>query len=313
MYNLDRIAAAISQLQDDIKAEAIIADIIENGVSPEDIVTVPDGLFKRRFNQDISNAEVKRLNNDQKVLELHITRDGIYDALPAGLFHEHTTESVTKGQDMAKESKKQRLIEAQARKFFLPFENEIFHKLVDLELEERKILNRYSENLFNDVFSGFWKLDRSLPQRLLSRLVILLPIAHKITGNLEMTARSLEIIIDEQVKVSLIRSEQPGKAESQIAGQLSSLGAAALGLDFVCGLQNDTAHSVLDFTIGPLRNSSVEDYLENGQISKFLDCFFEYFVPVELGTRTTIEIYNEEHEFTLDPELLPILGYNSSI
>ena len=48
MKNLDNIVSAINHLRDDIKAEAIVADIIENGVSADDIVTIPDGLFKRR-------------------------------------------------------------------------------------------------------------------------------------------------------------------------------------------------------------------------------------------------------------------------
>ncbi|MCK4748767.1 MAG: hypothetical protein KAT15_17055, partial [Bacteroidales bacterium] len=175
----------------------------ENGQIASDIITVPDGLFKRRFNPDISSAGVRRLNNDQEVIEIHITRDGIYDGLPAGLFHDYSSESATGGQGMARDSKKHRQIEEMARKFFLPFENEIFHQLVELELEERKILNRYNENLFDDIFSGFWKLDGSLPKKYLSRLVLLLHLAHKITGNTEMTARTLEIIIEEKVRVEL--------------------------------------------------------------------------------------------------------------
>jgi hypothetical protein len=314
MKNLDNIVSAINHLRDDIKAEAIVADIIENGVSTDDIVTIPDGLFKRRFNPDISKAEVKKLDNDQKVLEIHITRDGIYDALPTGLFHEQPTESVVRGKDMAGESKKQRLIEKVARKFFLPFENEIFLKHIDLELEERKILSRWSENLFDDIFSGFWKLDGSLPQKFLSRLIILLPLAHKITGNLEMTARTLEIIIEEKVKVSLIQSDQLNEEKGQAnVDDPGTLGSSYLGTDFVCDHKKDTTQAILEFEIGPLEQSTVEDYLEDGQVFRFLDCFFGYFIPVEMDQTIKVTVNQEEYGLTLDPAVNPILGYNSAI
>ena len=314
MKNLNHIATAINHLQDDIKAEAIIADIIESGVSNADIVTIPDGLFKRRFNQDISSAEVTKLENDQKVLEIHITRGGIYDGLPAGLFHDQPRESVAGGKDMAGESKRQRLKEKEARKFFLPFENEIFLKLIDLELEERKILSRYSENLFDDIFSGFWKLDSTLPQKFLSRLIILLPLAHRITGNLGITAKILEIIIEEKVGVRMISSDQLNEnGYHQPVDNSGNLGSVALGVNFVCGQHNNTKYPMMEFVIGPLRNSSVEDYLEDGQLSQFLDCFFGYFIPVEMDVSTAVIVNQEEYEFTLDSEINPILGYNSAI
>ncbi|MCK5700141.1 MAG: type VI secretion system baseplate subunit TssG [Cyclobacteriaceae bacterium] len=314
MRNFDKIVASINHLRHDIKAEAIIADIMENGLNEAEIVTIPDGLFKRRFKQDISKAETRELNNGEKVLEIHITRDGIYDALPAGLFHDEPKESVSKGRDMASHSKNQRLIEQEARKFFQPFENEIFLKHVDLELEERKILNRFSENLFDDIFSEFWKLDRSLPHIFLARMILMLHLAHKITGNLEMTARTLEIIIEETVKVNLISPEQSNKVSSHMPiHDRSALGFSELGKSFICGNHVKSFQPVLQFVFGPLRNTSVEDYLENGQIFRFLDCFFGYFVPVEMDVSTKVLVDKEEMDFSLDPISNPILGYNSTI
>ena len=313
MKNLNDIVETINHLRDDIKAEAIIADIIESGISAENIVTVPDGIFKRRFNQDIAGAGFLRLENDQDVLEIHISRDGIYDTLPAGIFHDPPKESASRGQDMAGESKRQRLVEKQARKFFLPFENELFRKHIDLELEERTILKRYSENLFDNIFSSFWKLDSSLPQKFLSRLIILLPLAHRISGDPELTAKTLEIIIDEKSKVKWATSRQScGKIQLESDEYAGRLGHSALGVDFVCD-QASNVQPVLEFLIGPLEHSEVEDYLENGQIAHFLDCFYEYFIPVEIDVTTKVLVDEKAHGFTLDPDMEPVLGYNSAL
>ncbi len=215
---------------------------------------------------------------------------------------------------MASDSKKQRLIEKEARKFFQPFEHEIFLKLVDLELEERKILNRFSENLFDDIFSEFWKLDKTLPQKFLARLILLLHLAHKITGNLEITGRILEIIIEEQVCVKMINAKlsQIEFNHSPIVNQ-NTLGSTKLGVDFVSGQHTMILHPVVEFIIGPLKNSSVEDFLENSQLSRFLNCFYGYFVPVEMDVKTRILVENDELNFTLDSASCPILGYSSAI
>ncbi len=313
MRNLDNIVETINHLRDDVKAEAIIADIIESGIEAENIIIFPDGLFKRRFNKDILGAGVRRLENDQNVLEVHTTRDGIYDTLPAGLFHDHPTESMSRGKEMAGESKRQRLIEKEARRFFLPFENEIFLKLVDLEMEERKILNSYSENLFDDIFSGFWKLDGTLPHKFLSRLIILLPLAHRISGDPEMIAKTLEIIIEEKCMVRWATTGKSCEEHLLPAEDSGKLGSATLGIDFVCDQISSSNQPVLEFVIGPLENSSVEDYLENGDVARFLDCFYGYFVPVEKDLITRVLVDEKVHGFTLDPAFDALLGYNTAI
>ena len=67
MRNFNEIVSSVNRLRHDIKAEAIIADVIENGLSSSDVVVYPEGLFRRRFNQDIPNAEVKKLEKKSLV------------------------------------------------------------------------------------------------------------------------------------------------------------------------------------------------------------------------------------------------------
>ncbi|MCK4748768.1 MAG: type VI secretion system baseplate subunit TssG [Bacteroidales bacterium] len=93
----------------------------------------------------------------------------------------------------------------------------------------------------------------------------------------------------------------------------NTLGKSALGIDFVCGRRTCSSAPVMEFTISPLRNTSVEDYLEHGQIHPFLECFFGYFVPVELDVKTTIPANPEYQDFTLDEEVKPVLGYSTVI
>jgi hypothetical protein len=315
MRDLERIITSINNLRHDIKAEAIIGDILENGLELNDIVAIQEGLFKRRFKPDVSHADINTLNNGEEVIEVFITRDGIYDALPEGIFHEHSSETTSAGRHMAAESKKQRLEEIDARKFFLPLENEIFHQRVVLEMEERRILNQFSENLFDDIFPEFYNLDKSLPQKYLSRLVLLLHFSHLIAGKPDLTARILEIIIEENVHVNMIKSIGNEFGGNQQDLPVScTLNDTRLGVDFVCGQYFNNSGQGLEFVIGPLKNTSVEDYLENGQNNKFLECFYGYFIPVEIDIKTRIKVKQEEMGLCLNDAFSdPVLGYNTVI
>lgn len=315
MNDLKEIASSINHLLNDIKAEVIAAEIIENGLSPAEIVIIPDGSFRRKYSKDVTYAEVIKSDNGQKVLGIHVTRDGLYDSLPEAIFHDQSNEPLTSGHEMAKLSKKQKIEEKEARLFFLPFENEIFYHRIQIEIEERKILHRFSENLFDDIYPQFWKLDRSLPKKLVSRFVLILHLTHKILGNLDLTAKCLEIILEEEVKINIIRNRNSKKDPPVFSRKKTvGLGSIGLGENFICGEYNSDSDPIMEFVIGPLNNSSIEDYLDNGSYSRFLTCFYSFFVPIEMDAVTTIKVSEAQQQFTLNDNLSKvILGYNSGI
>jgi hypothetical protein len=315
MNDLGRIANSVNQLLNDIKAEVVAADIIENGLNPADIVISPGGSFTRNYSRDINFAEVIKLDNGQQVLGIHITRDGLYDSLPEAVFHDQSSEPLTSGHEMAKLSKIQMIEEKEARLFFLPFESEIFYHRIQLEIEERKLLYRFGENLFDDIYPQFWNLDKTLPRKLVTRLVLILHLTHKILGHVDLTAKCLEVILDEEVKINMIthrhRKQDPSLTPVK---SIAGLGSVALGENFICGDYVSDYDPAMEFVIGPLKNSSIEDFLENGSYSKFLSRFYSFFVPVEMEAITTVKVSETKQQFILtDKSSKVILGYNSGI
>ena len=315
MRDIAEIAASVNRITNDIKAEVVAASLIENGLDPADIVMIHDGSFRRNYSGDIAYAETIISANDQVSLGIHVSRDGLYDCLPEAVFHEQPREPLVSGHDMAKLSKKQKMEEKEARLFFLPFENEIFTQRIRVESEERKMLCRFSDNLFDEIYPQFWKLDRTLPKKLVSRFVQVLHLAGKIVGRSDLTARVLEVILDEDVRIK-VTTQNLLKNVQAAAGAASSpgLGACSLGNDMICGGYIADNDPVMEFVIGPLKNSAVEDYLENGPCSRFLACFYSYFVPLEMVATTTISFANVRHQFMLGEHgSNVILGYNAGI
>ena len=73
----------------DLKVEFILGELLESGLDPEDVVINALGIFKRRYGKDIVGGEMREYKtNKRQYLKLDINRNGIYDLLPKGLFHQ---------------------------------------------------------------------------------------------------------------------------------------------------------------------------------------------------------------------------------
>jgi len=309
------IGQTIQDVTYDIKAEAVIADLLENGLERDDFVIVPAGIFKRRYSRDIAYTSKIQLKNGSELAGIHLNRDAIYDNLPEGFFHQNTEHTNESG-NIARDSKRLKEEEKAARTFFLPFENEIFTQRINLELEERKILNRFSENLSDDFSPEFWRLDQSSDKGYLSDMVKFLHLSHKIAGNTKLTEKCLEAIINEPVNATIAENDTPVKVVQKNGKKKQNclLGSALVGVDFICGDEFRSMGYTMRFDIGPLRNSGINDYLKNGPILNFLKCFFGFFVPAELEISIHILISPDKQGFTLDPRGDgAVLGYKTAV
>jgi hypothetical protein len=272
---------------------------------------VPEGTFKRRYSRDISGTRRLKLKNGTEVTAVQLNRDAVYDNLPEGFFHQETEHAGDAGTG-SHSSKKLKEEEKAARSFFLPFENEIHTQRINLELEERQILTRFSENLSDDFSPEFWNLDPSVEQKYLPAMLRFLPVSHKIAGHARLTAECMAYILRE--KVSAIQENRPVVVSSDKAGgpqsRLPGLGKGRLGVDLVCGSHFTEVISCLHFDIGPLRKAETADYLPGGTIERFLHCFFGYFVPAETQVSFRVLAAPENRDFTLDRSgNRAILGY----
>jgi hypothetical protein len=236
----------------------------------------------------------------------------MYDTLPEGIFHSYSTSPKKTGKEMATDSKRLKEEETEARKFFHPIDNEILYQRTQLELQEREILSKIVENLFGDFFIEFWKIDNSLPADLISQLLILLPFAHKIAGNLRLTSMCLEAIL--QTKVNYRNYYEPKQVDdSKTNGNngKGTLGNSTMGSDMIIGTSHfEVVHGV-EFIIGPVDNEKIDAYLADGENARFLNCFFDYFIPFELecSFRLTVE---KGQEFKLQKEgPQPVMGYST--
>jgi type VI secretion system protein ImpH len=296
----------------EVKAEIQLATEIKDGLSLNDFVIQALGVFRRTAAKDVEQVTTVRSEKDEsEKVVLQLNRNGLYDLLPEGLFHQPTNRKAFKPiKEALQEIDDQRAKEAAARKFFLPLEQEFFLYRLMIELEERKYFVSLGNISFNHIFTQFWGLFPELTTQQATNLMYLLPLAHDITGDTVLTASCFESILGEPVSI------QFGDALV-----IKAAGAAAatakqvrLGDDFIMGDTFTELMPSVQITIGPISNTSLTDYLPGGKREKLLQLLLNNFIPFEWDMVLNFEIDKNQRRFFITEDAgASRLGYNAFI
>lgn len=298
----------LSGLRYDIKCEALINQALKHGVRQDDLVVINDGRFFREYRNDVYTLQRIEDSWRRELLQLHLSRGGMYDLLPEGLFHQPAADRKANEHvgEMAAASRQDRKKEMAARKFFQPLENSYFLQRVELEMEEENLLTGMNTGLLNDYFFHFWGFPEGLDKGQAVLLVLLLPYAHEIAGNRTFMQQCLEILLQEKVEIRRV-----GPRISLAENITSDLGSRRLGNDMVCGNSFTEDYPCLQYIIGPLQSTGPTEYLPGGGNELLLQVFNNYFAPVEADILIEVEVDQEKAFLQLDAEEGPILGYSS--
>jgi len=307
--SLEDLVREIESISFDIRAEVVANELIAgNNLLEDEIMISNQGQFSRAHRSDILGATIQDDNYDkQEFLNILLSRDSIYDTLPEGLVHSLSENNADKsvGQ-MIREHKHQKRQEAEARNFFAPFENEIFHFRTKIESVERDFLYKLNGSKPLEFFYDFWGLPHIYPAVLVSKFIQILPYAYKIVGDIDLACRCLSSIIEEKVSFTTTTSK-----EHSDEGEQNILGENRLGVDLIVGKDYMDYSLNVTIEIGPIANKPFYHYINNGEIKIFIDCFCEHFFPMEVEIKTVLLMDHETEEFNFNK--LPVLGYTTRI
>lgn len=314
MNRLEKIAEFVNNLPYDIKAEVLIALLHKDMLEKDETLTSFNGQLKRKYSKDISLAEVREFDNGEKAINFNLNRDGIYDALPEALFHSFSEEGLIRGQDMARDSVKLKNEEKETRSFFQPFEHQIFSQFVKLAEKEDSLFNSIYSSTLQGLIPDFWNISSKIPEDYANRLIRLIPLAHRIVGDINLTAQALEFILRESVSLK-IKYSISGSGDGVFSASPSvPVGDCRLGLDSFCGERPEIPVRELEVSIGPLSNLDITHFIKGGWLKTLLDSFFSFFLPMELIPRPNFLCGKDGDGFQPgqeEPGKIAYLGYNS--
>ncbi len=285
-----------------LRAEAFVAELIDNGYTFDKFVIEYAGSFKKSYSNDIESVETvrqDRLTGD--TVEIVLNRDGMYDRLPEGLFHQtRGNQRVSGVTAMVEEHRRFKEEEKNARKFFQPLEQEIFRAAVAIELEERNLLRGISGSKTEEIFFTFWDIDRNLPSEAARTLVRIMPWAGLIKGDLHLTAKTLSLVLNKEVSAERVLIAADWQQKESLG-----LGEELLGVSMMSGNGIEEMVSYWVFSIQGIPAGEILQYLGDNPYARLLKRFEELLIPVEADIRFDFGIEENEKQ----PAEL-VLGYS---
>ena len=313
MKDLRETADFINKLSNDLRAEILLSQILDRNIDPGEILVALDGQLKRRYSKDKDHARVDEFESGERSLVIHLNRDGLYDALPEALFHKFSDASLIGGDEMAKDSMRLRSEEKEARSFFLPFESQIMMQRARLAQKEDNLIKKIYSRQLQGLLPGFWNIDRDIPRGYYDRLVRLIPMAHKIVGEKDLTVDAFEYILQEKVSIDIAEMSYGNGSEMKVE-RVSGLGEDCLGIDMICGKSPELSGRSAIITVGPLRGIDISDLIGNNWLNKLMENMCGYFIPLEMQFRTNLIPAEATGEFLFpseDSESKAYLGFNT--
>jgi hypothetical protein len=293
----------------DIKAEAYAASLLEFDPKLEEahqVLIRPGGTNGRILGRDIS--EVSRAvhfehNEPTDFLYLDLTREGLLDYIPQGIFVDplyETPEYLAKV-ELFEERRKE------IYRFLLPFEQSIFHPRIAVEIAERNwvldenvALERMYGEFIRTAFGAFTDLTHPEIAMMVKKLVGYLPWSQLLLDDEIIRTTALACIVDTEVSIDT----KPGLATTIPESFQSTLGPElTLGQNFIIGSAFQDGLVMKELTVKIHTLDAIQSWMTNGVKYRFVqNLFVHLFFPADLQTDIQIEVTEDLRRFYLSDD-----------
>ena len=277
----------------DLKVELLVDSLLQNQIDDFNIVLSPKGLFYRKFSKD--KMKITTDANDSDILNIDISRDGIYDILPESISHNFVgTDTNRSPLDEFKTRKKE---EKEARHFFNPIENEFFRFRHSIEQNESNFFSSLNANGIVDIIRTILVFSQPIPDTLVVKMFYAL-LQQKENAKQDITeiVSILETIIEEKVNFT----SENIKLE-RLSDKNEDANDLIMGINTTLESSEEIFLKKYHFTIGPLKKSNdLKDYFKNEVMDSFLNNFFNLFLPFHFQYTYNVTLKKKDQEFSMD-------------
>jgi hypothetical protein len=289
-----------NQIDTDFKAVAVAAELIEHGkIAEDEIVILSLGPKKRAYAKEIEGiASYTSAYRNREMLAININREGLYDMLPEGLFHQSPASSVMITEEaMVKDIAIRREEEKQARLFFAPLETELYHIRTVVELYENRLDKKSDYDELVNIFLKEWREFKCFTNEQMVILMHVLPVIHEQRNNFTFIGNVLSIMFKGHfnLQYQLKSSKLSGAETNQLA---TKLGAGILGVNFIAGQLQEPEEELI-ITVGPITAWQMLNYLPGTRTAQAFDVLLSYFIPLQTTISTSFVVEPDQQKLVL--------------
>ncbi|WP_228427967.1 type VI secretion system baseplate subunit TssG [Chryseobacterium oncorhynchi] len=300
-----------NKLQTDFKAEAVAVNLLKYQRTVSNIFIERVGVNDRAYLKDIKSISSSYLGFDEEVFTIESYREGIYDYLPEGLFHPPSLGASRKNVDtVVREIRKQKRVEDDARKFFRPFELEVFFTEISALLKESEFdISSNTDSLLETV-SELWPLVNMLDKKNAYVFMHILPFFHQIRGDKKWFERCMTAFLQVPVEVTFSPNIIDGIEKNNDS---MLLGNSRLGVTYIPSGRHMDGQRNWVVNIGPIPYEDMKKYIPGSPFRNVLQALYDYFLPVTVDIEENFVTEKVEYSFSLmdDERNASRLGYST--
>ncbi len=311
MYENNIVDMHYNKLQTDFKAEAVAVNLLKYHRAVSNIFIERVGVNDRAYLKDIKSISSSYLGFDEEVFTIESYRESIYDYLPEGLFHPPSLGASRKNVDtVVREIRKQKRVEDDARKFFRPFELEVFFTEISALLKESEFDITSNTDSLLDTVSELWPLVRMLDKQNAYIFMHILPFFHQIRGDKRWFERCMTAFLQVPVEVTFspnVIDEIEKNDDSML------LGNSRLGVTYIPSGRHMDGQRNWVVNIGPIPYEDMKKYIPGSPFRSVLQALYDYFLPVTVDVEENFVTEKHEYSFSLedDERNASRLGYST--
>jgi hypothetical protein len=311
MYENNIVDMHYNKLQTDFRAESVAVNLLKYHRAVSNIFIERIGINDRAYLKDIKSISSSYLGFDEEVFTIETYREGIYDYLPEGLFHPPSLGATRKNvENVVREIRKQKRVEDDARKFFKPFELEIFFTEISALLKEFDFDIASDTDSLLDTVSELWPLLKMLDKKNAYIFIHILPFFHQIRGDKKWFEKCISAFLQVPVEITFTPNIIDDIEENDDS---MLLGNSRLGVTYIPSGRHMDGQRNWVVNIGPIPYEDMKKYIPGSPFRKVLNALYDYFLPVTVDVEENFITEKKEYSFCLedDERNASRLGYST--
>jgi hypothetical protein len=286
-------------VETDYRAEVLASSLIEAGQDASSIHIIREQGDRRGVSKDIDRIKKEYADigfDPVEYLSIYTNRDGIYDSLPEGVFHQPSGAQRQKyREDVLQDMKEHREKEFFARKYFQPFEMILDRLLIHIRLYEHRYNKPYLYNNLTSIFEEHWEILKLLAPAQALFFIKVIPLMEEIAQSFDLAAKVMEMILDCPVHIREgTQSEHP-----LIPGDTVNLKNWKLGINTVPGKAVAGDNRDIEIILGPASVEKIKRFLPGEINNRILQSLIEMMIPFDRYLQLKYRVNDAEKKFRL--------------
>lgn len=310
MHPFKDIITEFKSIPADYRAEVLAAEIEANQHVNAELWFKAVSTFRRPTAKDVSALEWEEGPDGRDRLFFIVNREGLYDMIPQGVTHYSPAGEGRNRAAFVEEIKYQRQQEAQARRFFLPIEDEFFHLRLKLERMEREFDNSRNSDRNRELFEALFGDSTPFDDLQVLTLLYLLPLAHRIRGDAELMAFCMSRVLGYQVSVT--KKWQASHVDTP--ADLPGLDGMTLGMNSILSGGCETVVLHYHLSVHGIEPGGYRHFMTGGTGDQILQRLISWFLPVHIPIATHLNPEDVQPAWVMgDEEVEAFMGCNTCI